>query len=760
MSVRDRIVDGVSIALRRAMFLPQKAQQVNTPKDTGPGAILPLMYGSFPQSTKATGSLKTESELFASYVSWTYICVSKVAKAIAMLPLNLYAYKSTTTGKFIHGAQIKRALYSEQIPRSNKIEVRRFLKSAQMERVQLYDHPFLDLLQKPNAGMVRFSLWYHIILRLELLGYCGVYLPKGRLGIPASIWPLPLTNTGVLEGKPDRTSFIKYWQYRDGDTFMQIPPEELLFINYPDPKAPWSGKSPVEAQAFPYDIYQYMLDQQNAIYENKAVFGNVFTTDSRLTDTQITQLKNQIASQYAGVARAGLPLVVHSGLKLDKNLAQSASDLMLAEVSGMTRDALIATHDLTPGKVGLVKDVNRSTIETLDRTFYQECIKPKSMLIEEYFEQFVLPMYDERLTMDFDLPDTEDKNLQMLERDSRLEHYVTTINEERSKLGMEAVSWGESPFIPFTSMQWSAKPKTPTATPVSQASTSSSEIKAFWTEERKVAYWEQFKVQTESWEKLFVDLMQDTFARQKREVLKALEHGYHKFVGEVAGWSRQKVRQHVKAKQSTKPFNIDKKKEAAILRNESEAVFQKILDLAGDARVSSLGRTKLAASIGFNVNDPKVKQWLGDRLDEFSNEVTGATFDEIDAILREGFQEGVGITELTDRLSEKFASYDQYRAQMIARTETIASSNFADVDAVRQMGLDEVLDKHWLSSRDDSARETHLVADMPYGEGNGIPVDASFVVGEDSMIAPGNGNIAAENINCRCTVYYTQREAE
>lgn len=751
MSKRDNIFSAI---YDRISSLFKASGQAQAPSENE--VLIASSYIGYPQSTKSTPTQKNEAALFNSYLNWTYICISKIAKTVSMLPLQLYAYKSTNDGKYVNGKSIKYAMINDKVDRGNKMEVARYLKQAQVERVRILEHPFLTLLQNPNPGMVRFTLWYNILIRMELLGYCGIWLPRGRLGLPAEMWPLPLTKTAKLEAVASKKVYIDYWQYRDGDVILKLLPEELLFIAYPDPRSPFAGKSPVEAQAYPYDIYSYMLDQQNAIYENKAVFGNVFTTDQRLNETQITALKSQIATQYAGAANSGLPLILHSGLKLDRNLAQSASDLMLNEVSNLTRESLIATHDLSAGKVGLVKDVNRANMEGLDRTYYMECIKPKTMMIEEYFESKVLPLYDDRLTMDFDLPDVDDTMIKLQERRENLTNYVTTVNEERVKMGLPAVDWGDRPLAPFTIAPLQKdNPLSPRRDPEDDKTF----YKVTMPEEWKVAYWNEFKINTEKWEYLVARFMRVYFQDQLKEIVDNLEENHKKFLGEVAGWSRTKVREHIARKSSTVAYNIDKAKAIKDLKERFEPVLKTILSIAGQNRFEQLNRLPIKAqmAIEFNVNDPKVKEWLGDRLDEFSKEITGTTFDDIDAILRESFQEGVGTSEVISRLSEKFESFELYRAQLIARTETIAASNYADLVAVEQFGATEKLVKHWLSSRDDRTRDTHLHVELAT-EKDGLDIDEEFIVGKDRMIAPGNGQIAKENINCRCTMYYGMKK--
>ena len=57
-------------------------------------------------------------------------------------------------------------------------------------------------------------------------------------------------------------------------------------------------------------------------------------------------------------------------------------------------------------------------------------------------------------------------------------------------------------------------------------------------------------------------------------------------------------------------------------------------------------------------------------------------------------------------------------------------------------------------------RASHAAAGERYSDGydkvTGEPVriDDEFIVGEDAMVAPANGEVAEENVNCRCGMVY------
>jgi len=409
------------------------------------GAII----GSYiTQALAASDAEIPYSQLIDAYKSWVYTCIDKIAKSVAMIPLKLYIYRRK-------GQKVSDLSWRAHYRAADQAERRYILKQMQLEREQILDHPFLDLIQKPNGIMTRFSLWYETMVRLEVGGKCGWYLPKNKLGLPQEIIPLPLTKYASLKPKVSSDLEIEYWSYRDGNIDRRFLPDEVLFIHYPHPASPFYGMSPLIAQAYPYDIDLFLMQQQRALLANQAVPGLTMTTDQKLTKAQAEELMGWIKEQYGGPLKAGDTMIFHSGLKPEK-AAFTAREMMIDEVARYAREKLISAFDLSEGKLGLVRDVNRANMEALNETFVNECLRPKCMLIEEVIETFLLPRYDEGLTCDFILPDLSEREILLKERELNLKNYYTTINEEREKEGRPPVPWGDKPWAPFNLMQLDA----------------------------------------------------------------------------------------------------------------------------------------------------------------------------------------------------------------------------------------------------------------------------------------------------------------
>ncbi len=765
------LANGYLDRLKNPSILELKAAIV--PRKASPE--VPIVGAYYTNLGTGVVSEKEYWQLVDAYKSWTYTCIDKLGKSIAMIPLKLFVYRSKQTGKLIRDIQWKanyRMLEREE-------DRKYFLKDINLEREEILVHPFLELISRPNKFMTRFSLWYNTMIRLELGGLCGWLKMKDNLKVTRQIFPLPLTKWASLRAKVTASADLEYWEYKDGNVLQKFTGDEVFPMIYPHPASPFQGMSPLMAQTYPYDIDLFLMQQQRAFFEHGAAPGLHLSTEQHLRPEQVKELKETINEQYAGALKAGDTLITHSGLKAQA-IGQTSRQAMIDEVARFARDKLITAFDLSPAKVGLVEDVNRANMAGLDRTFIHECLRPKCMLMEESIETFFLPDYDEGLTCDFELPSTEDQEYELKAMETRLRSKVTVINEERSKLGMEEVEWGKLPWGSFTEVQLTGGKPAPAPAPkptetededAGKTRPHSGMTYEFWTPERKDIYWKIFATEEERLEQIFLAPVQGYFRNQKEEVLKRLDEEGKKILGQYAGWSRRRIREHLKEHKAVNinKINIDKKKEEEKIKDIFTPIYQDIMQQHGDAKLSELNNTGKensdkattfeGLSIEFDVNDPAVLKWLGQKLRKFSREVSGTSFDKIEDILREGFAEGEPVAAIAMTLEEEFDSWEKYRASTIARTETIAAMNKSDLEAVKQSGLEERLRKHWLSARDANVRETHVIADKEYSE-DGIPVDEDFKVGQDSMEAPGLGSLAEEVCNCRCTVYYTEIEEE
>jgi len=176
------------------------------------------------------------------------------------------------------------------------------------------------------------------------------------------------------------------------------------------------------------------------------------------------------------------------------------------------------------------------------------------------------------------------------------------------------------------------------------------------------------------------------------------------------------------------------------LTKELDPIWRERVEEWGDAELEDLGLEP-----SFDMLNPRVvrhlEEFAGDRIEGLVDDTTRSALRES---LVDGVRAGEGIRELKARVSEVFDGATGYRAERIARTEVLRSSNFATTEAQRMSGI--VSKRQWVSTLDDRTRETH--AELS-GQERGI--DEPFEVDGKQAMHPGDFGDPSEDCSCRCT---------
>jgi SPP1 gp7 family putative phage head morphogenesis protein len=129
-------------------------------------------------------------------------------------------------------------------------------------------------------------------------------------------------------------------------------------------------------------------------------------------------------------------------------------------------------------------------------------------------------------------------------------------------------------------------------------------------------------------------------------------------------------------------------------------------------------------------------------------DVVETTRKQIVRAVSKGYSDGLGQRGVADYVLDVVPTLAQYRANMIARTETHGAANYGSDEAAKQTGLP--LSREWIAAQDERTRPTHAAA-----SGDVVKMDEKFRVGESFLMFPGDPEGPAEEvINCRCTVAY------
>lgn len=106
-----------------------------------------------------------------------------------------------------------------------------------------------------------------------------------------------------------------------------------------------------------------------------------------------------------------------------------------------------------------------------------------------------------------------------------------------------------------------------------------------------------------------------------------------------------------------------------------------------------------------------------------------------------------------EQLKDEIAAvgrFTEYRADTIARTETIGAYVQGDLAGARALGDNGPVDKVWVAAIDNRTRDDHAEA-----HDQCVPFGSMFTVGGELMDAPHDPSASAGNVvNCRCYVEF------
>ena len=143
-------------------------------------------------------------------------------------------------------------------------------------------------------------------------------------------------------------------------------------------------------------------------------------------------------------------------------------------------------------------------------------------------------------------------------------------------------------------------------------------------------------------------------------------------------------------------------------------------------------------------------------LAQLAGDITDTTKEQIRKFLIQGQEQGLSMTEIIALL--KTSGLTNYRAELIARTETARAANIGSMVGAMSTGL--VTNKEWIAAKDNRTRRMPRDANDHYHiDGVQVAIDEKFVVPAktyiDNMLHPGDSTARAGNVcNCRCTLGY------
>lgn len=593
-------------------------------------------------------------------------------------------------------------------------------------RIEIKEHPLLSLLARPNPLHGRQAFFEAVVGFFMIAGNAYIEAVGPDRRPPRELYAHRPDRIKVIPGRFGLPAGYKYSVNGQSKTWDSDPitgAGPILHIKTFNPLNDWYGMSPIEAAAYGIDIHNDSGAWNKSLINNGGRPSGALVSTQGLTDEQFKRLKAEVDEKYTGYRNAGKPLLFEGGLDW-KEMGLSPKDMDWIESRNTSARDIALAFGVPPFLLGIPGDNTYSNQREARLAFWEQTVLPLMNFIRDEFNNSITPLFGEGLELDYD----EDKISALSpRREKRWERVqkadFLSINEKREALGYAPVTGGDEVYISAALLPLGFDPTAGMkALPYEDG-----EFKLLNdTGDRRAREWAVQMRQREG------------FERSIRAKMAALLGEQGKLVS-LAFVSDGRVGADMALKGL--PTGLETLLKAHY-RVVMEASGRRVLDgLKAQAEFENKDTEDFFESF---IND-----WILDVTGKKVGQITETTRNIIIKAIEDGEAEGWSIEKIADAIREKTGgTVAQYRARVIAKTETGAAANASNLGAAEASGLQ--IKKSWLTARDEKTRDTHAFAD-----GQVRALDEPFDVGGYKLMHPLDPTgPPQEIIECRCVMDY------
>ncbi len=600
----------------------------------------------------------------------------------------------------------------------------RIIKGRGKEAETIEDHPFFELMERPNSRTPGILFARQLIVDMLLTG--DAFALVAGEGEPRALIRLHPERVKIV---PNDDGQIKEYEYNGAGAVVRYGFEQVLHFRSPSWQSNPSmlyGSGAIESlhNDLTTDLAASELAAKSA--QTGLPTGIISPAESGdiWTRPQITQLREGFEKQLK--AKSGT-VILGAGVTY-KQLSHSLRDLEYQKTREMAKEAVMAAIGVVPVRVG-VESANYASSRQQMRLYWEQLQSRAALMDSEYTR--LLRMFPDsdglRVVSDFSEVDAlQESRTERVNRVNTWWMMGVSLQEAAALEGFENLNANET-------TEAEREPEEADAEQVARWLVYDNESKQpkpdLDTEEGRAVVWRSFidRVHTPH-ERRIASSMRRYLRAQGARIAKNLkaelgEKGVTKSLDSVV---------------------LDRVLDEAFERGEIMRLFrplyrQALADAYQEAsrsidQTSLYDQTELAQQALFSVR-------------QMETSILQTTRGSVGRLVDDLITEGATLAEMQTKIVQS-TSFSPNRAMTIATTETTRLANHAAnaaYNTAEESGIK--VEKMWLSARDEAVRDAHRDLD-----GTKVPSAAQFSYQGATADAPGLFGVGALDINCRCTM--------
>ena len=324
------------------------------------------------------------------------------------------------------------------------------------------EHPLIDLLMRPNP-LQSYSEFFNSLFGYILLSGNAYILKTGSdMGLPKELHQLRPDRINIKgSGKPIPEKYEYMVNGRVSQTYM-IDQEngfsELKHIKLWNPLDDYYGLSPMSAAAVEVDQFNMASKHNVNLLSNGARPSGavIFKPQDdqgfavNLTESQRQQLLTDLNNRVSGAGNAGRPMLLEGDFDW-KEMGLSPKDMDFLNLKNMSATDIALCFGVPSQLVGVPDSQTYSNVAEARLALYEETIIPHLRKISSDLNEWLVPLFDDRLTLEFDIdaiPALSERVKRTYENvTSAVREGIMTRNEARQQLGLEPINGADDLYI-------------------------------------------------------------------------------------------------------------------------------------------------------------------------------------------------------------------------------------------------------------------------------------------------------------------------
>lgn len=533
------------------------------------------------------------------------------------------------------------------------------------------NHPLYTLFDTPNPFQTASDFIHLYGMLYEIYGETFWYLVKG----PQSkrVKEVYLLNPASIEVKINAGEVSGYILYKADGSTIPFTVDEIYHDKRPNPFNEWRGMSVLERASVYVDTEITTSTFTLNYMRNNASPSGIVSLPSMDKET-FKQFAAQWREGYEGPENAGKTAFIRGGEASFKAVGATLKDVDAKVTRDMAKDDVLMMLEVPKPLLGMTdgNGFGRGNVETLHYIFSKEKLEPMMKRLDRIYYK-ILQSYgqqDQAYDVTHDSPVPEDKEYQLKNATAGVNKWLT-VNEVRQQQGLPHLAGYD--LLPASSTPVSASAELDVKKDVNKIFLKK-EVKVSKTDELKKINEEQ-----ESFRSNLVDI-NETYDKKLKKVISRFALEQEQAVIDKIGTKKKAYEEWL--------FNI---------KEESE-----MLALAMTPIIYELMNEQIAQTANFISGElltlsPETRALVELEMKQIAGVYNTDTIKALEKTISQGVTDGESLAKIKKRVESIYQEAKGYRAERIARTESLRASNESAELVYKANGFDKV---RWFTNPD------------------------------------------------------------